>query len=53
MPGWDELLARLAELPRENGSAALHRTAAFLHDVFERAGLEATLVPFTATPYAL
>jgi len=52
-PGWDELLARLAELPRENGSAALHRTASFLHDVFERAGLEATLVPFTATPYAL
>jgi acetylornithine deacetylase/succinyl-diaminopimelate desuccinylase-like protein len=53
MPGWDELLGRLAELPRENGSAALHRTASFLHDAFERAGLEATLVPFTATPYAL
>jgi len=53
MPGWDELLARLAELPRENGSAALHRTASFLYDVFERAGLEATLVPFSATPYAL
>jgi acetylornithine deacetylase/succinyl-diaminopimelate desuccinylase-like protein len=53
MPQWDELLARLAELPRENGSAALHRTAAFLHDVFERAGIEVTLVPFAATPYAL
>ena len=53
MPGWDELLARLAELPRENGSAALHRTASFLYDVFERAGLEPLLVPFTATPYAL
>jgi len=53
MPGWDELLARLAELPRENGSAALHRTASFLYDVFERAGLEVTLVPFPAEPYAL
>jgi acetylornithine deacetylase/succinyl-diaminopimelate desuccinylase-like protein len=53
MPGWDELLARLAELPRENGSAALHRTASFLHDVLESTGLETTLVPFTATPYAL
>ena len=53
MPGWDELLVRLAELPRENGSAGLHRTASFLHDVLERTGLETTLVPFTATPYAL
>lgn len=53
MPGWGGLLAHLAELPRENGSAALHRSASFLHDVFERAGLEVTLVPFSATPYAL
>ena len=53
MPGWDELLVRLADVPRENGSAALHQTAVFLHDLLERSGVEVVLVPFTAHPFAL
>jgi acetylornithine deacetylase/succinyl-diaminopimelate desuccinylase-like protein len=43
----------LAETPRENGTAGLHRAADFLHQALGAAGVEATLVPFTASPYAL
>jgi len=50
---WDELLARLAATPRENGSAELHRAAAWLFDTLERTGLEVERVAFTAHPYAL
>jgi acetylornithine deacetylase/succinyl-diaminopimelate desuccinylase-like protein len=53
MPTWDPLLARLAETPRENGTAALHETARFLFEALERTGLEVALFPFTAQPFAL
>ena len=53
MSDWNALLQRLAELPRENGTAALEASAAFLLEALQRAGLEAELVPFTATPYVL
>jgi acetylornithine deacetylase/succinyl-diaminopimelate desuccinylase-like protein len=53
MTGWDELLAHLAEAPRENGSAALHQTAAWLVETLGASGVEAELVPFGAHPYAL
>ena len=53
MSEWDPLLARLAEVPRENGTAALHRTARFLHETLESAGLEVEIVAFEAEPYAL
>lgn len=53
MPGWDELLRRLAEAPRENGSAGLAHAAEFLRDALERSGVAAELVAFTAHPYAL
>ena len=32
MTDWDLLLAKLAETPRENGTAALHETARFLFE---------------------
>jgi acetylornithine deacetylase/succinyl-diaminopimelate desuccinylase-like protein len=53
MSDWDPLLAKLAETPRENGTAALHETARFLFDTLERTGLETSLVGFTAQPFAL
>lgn len=53
MIGWDELLRRLAETPRENGSAALHETARFLAEMLERAGAQVELFSFTAHPHAL
>ena len=53
MPGWDELLVRLADVPRENGTAALQQTAVFLRDVLERSGIEVELVSFSAHPLAL
>ncbi|MEE9606542.1 MAG: M20/M25/M40 family metallo-hydrolase [Myxococcota bacterium] len=53
MIGWDELLGRLAETPRENGTAALHETASFLVDALGRSGVDAELVRFTAQPYGL
>ncbi len=54
MPGWDPLLDRLAEVPRENGTAALRETAAFLADALRAAGVaDVTLAPFTAAPYRL
>jgi acetylornithine deacetylase/succinyl-diaminopimelate desuccinylase-like protein len=51
--GWDPLLSELAEMPRENGTPELQRSAHFLLDALEGAGLEAELVPFTAAPYSL
>lgn len=53
MTGWEALLERLAETPRENGSAALHQTATFLSEVLERGGADVELLAFTAHPYAL
>jgi acetylornithine deacetylase/succinyl-diaminopimelate desuccinylase-like protein len=50
---WDALLQRLAEAPRENGTLALHQTAAFLQQTLEDAGLEAGFLAFTAQPYRL
>ncbi len=53
MTTWGELLGRLAEVPRENGTAALHQTAIFLQKALESAGVKAELVAFTAEPYGL
>ena len=53
MSDWDPLLAKLAETPRENGTAALHETARFLFDTLERTGLDVSLVGFTAQPFTL
>jgi len=53
MPGWDALLGRLAETPRENGSAELHETAAWIAERVLASGLEPGLLPFSAHPYAL
>ncbi len=50
---WDPLLAKLAEAPRENGSAALHEAARFLVETLERAGLDVARVGFDAQPFAL
>jgi acetylornithine deacetylase/succinyl-diaminopimelate desuccinylase-like protein len=50
---WGVLLQRLAEAPRENGSAALHQTAAFLQQTLADAGLESGALAFTAEPYRL
>lgn len=51
--GWDPLLRRLAETPRENGSAALHETAVWLETTLRDAGLDVARLPFEAHPYAL
>ena len=53
MSTWDDLLVVLAETPRENGTAALHRAAEFLRGTLETAGLEVALAPLTAAPYRL
>jgi hypothetical protein len=53
MSGWDDLLVMLAETPRENGTAALHRAAEFLRGALEAAGLDVTLEPIAAAPYRL
>jgi acetylornithine deacetylase/succinyl-diaminopimelate desuccinylase-like protein len=53
MTDWDLLLARLAETPRENGSAALHETAGFLFETLQRTGLDVERVAFTAQPWTL
>lgn len=53
MSSWNELLVRLADVPRENGSAALHQAAVFLRDTLERSGVDVDLVAFSAHPYAL
>ena len=53
MSDWDLLLAKLAESPRENGTAALHQTARFLYDTLSRTGLDVSLEGFTAWPFTL
>jgi acetylornithine deacetylase/succinyl-diaminopimelate desuccinylase-like protein len=53
VPGWDELLERLAETPRENGTAALHETAAWLEGILREGGLHVERVAFQAHPYGL
>ena len=53
MSGWDDLLVMLAETPRENGTAALHRAAEFLRGTLEGVGLDVTLEPIAAAPYRL
>ncbi len=53
MSDWDLLLAKLAETPRENGTAALHETARFLFDQLSRTGLDVERVAFTAQPWTL
>jgi acetylornithine deacetylase/succinyl-diaminopimelate desuccinylase-like protein len=53
MSDWDRLLERLADAPRENGTAALHATARFLAETLERAGLEVASIEFAAQPFVL
>jgi acetylornithine deacetylase/succinyl-diaminopimelate desuccinylase-like protein len=53
MTDWDLLLVKLAETPRENGTAAVHETARFLLEQLSNTGLEVALVPFTAQPWVL
>jgi len=53
MIGWNELLGFLAEVPRENGTEAVHRAADFLAQAMATTGAEVIPVPFTAYPYAL
>jgi hypothetical protein len=50
---WKELLARLAELPRENGSPELQRALDFLSEALLRAGADVERIAFVAQPYAL
>ncbi|MGH7785488.1 MAG: hypothetical protein ACRERC_01405, partial [Candidatus Binatia bacterium] len=50
---WSDLLPRLTETPRENGSAALGETAEWLAQMLRAAGAEVTMVPFAAEPYRL
>ena len=42
---WNELLDHLAEVPRENGTPALHQSAAYLVEAFRAAGIEARKSP--------
>jgi acetylornithine deacetylase/succinyl-diaminopimelate desuccinylase-like protein len=53
MTDWDLLLVKLAETPRENGTAALHDTARFLFEQLSSTGLEVSLIPFMAQPWVL
>ena len=50
MNEWNELLNGLAELPRENGTAALHQTGTYLAEAFRAAGIETQRVSFIAHP---
>jgi len=50
---WNDLLPRLAQVPRENGTAALHQAANFLRETLEASGVDVELIAFTATPWAL
>lgn len=51
--GWDRLLDRLAEVPRENGTPEIHEAATFLADALSAAGAAVEKVAFTAQPYGL
>jgi len=48
---WNELLDHLAEVPRENGTPALHQSASYLLEAFRTAGIEAQRFPYAAHPY--
>jgi len=48
---WNELLDHLAEVPRENGTPALHQSASYLVEAFRAAGIAAQRLPYTAHPY--
>jgi len=48
---WNELLDHLAQVPRENGTPALHQAASYLVEAFHVTGIETQRVPFTAHPY--
>jgi hypothetical protein len=50
---WNELLDYLAEVPRENGTPALHQSASYLVEAFRAAGIEAQRFPYTAHPTKL
>ena len=51
MNGWNELLSHLAEVPRENGTPAVHQAASYLVEAFRATGIEAQRLPYTAHPY--
>jgi hypothetical protein len=53
MVAWTDLLPRLAEQPRENGTPAIHETAAWLVETLQRMGLDVSTVVYTAHPYRL
>ncbi len=53
MLAWSDLLPRLTEQPRENGTAAIHDTAAWLVETLQHLGLDVTTVAYTAHPYRL
>ena len=53
MVAWPDLLPRLAEQPRENGTAAIHETAAWLVETLQGMGLDVSTVVYTAHPYRL
>ena len=50
---WTELLERLTELPRDNGSPELQRALEFLSEALLRAGADVERIAFIAQPYAL
>lgn len=54
MAEWDSLLDRLTELPRENGTAALHESARWLEETLRGVGVaDVRLVDYLALPYGL
>jgi hypothetical protein len=53
MPGREELLQRLADTPRENGTPALDETASFLAETLRGLGLQVELSSFVAHPYGI
>ena len=50
---WPDVLPRLTEGPRENGSPELRETAAWLLETLQRLGIEVSAFAFTAEPYRL
>ena len=53
MPGWDELLAHLAEMPQENGTGSLREAASYLVEILRVAGVKAQRAAFIAHPYEI
>jgi len=53
MPGREELLQRLADTPRENGTPALDDTASFLTETLRGLGLQVEISSFVAHPYGI